>query len=58
MKKSHKKMHFSKILIYIFLSILAFIYLAPLVWMLFVSLYSTFYVINASSSYKKRCIIL
>lgn len=38
MKKSQKKIHLSKILIYIFLVILAFIYLAPLVWMLLVSL--------------------
>ena len=33
-----KKISISKVLIYIFLVILAFIYLAPLVWMLFVSL--------------------
>lgn len=32
-----KKISISKVLIYIFLVILAFIYLAPLVWMLFVS---------------------
>ncbi len=32
-----KKISITKIVIYIFLSILAFIYLAPLVWMLFVS---------------------
>ena len=38
MKKSKKKIHLSKILIYIFLIILAFIYLAPLAWMLLVSL--------------------
>lgn len=33
-----KKISISKVLIYIFLVILAFVYLAPLVWMLFVSL--------------------
>lgn len=33
-----KKINIAKIVIYIFLIILAFIYLAPLVWMLFVSL--------------------
>lgn len=38
MKKLQKKIHLSKILIYIFLIILAFIYLAPLAWMLLVSL--------------------
>ena len=32
-----KKISISKVLIYIFLVILAFVYLAPLVWMLFVS---------------------
>ena len=36
--KKQKKIHLSKILIYIFLIILAFIYLAPLAWMLLVSL--------------------
>lgn len=38
MKKFLKKIKLSKVLIYTFLSILAFIYLAPLVWMFFVSL--------------------
>ena len=38
MKKLQKKIHLSKILMYIFLIILAFIYLAPLAWMLLVSL--------------------
>ncbi len=33
-----KKIRVSKVLIYIFLVILAFVYLAPLVWMLFVSI--------------------
>ena len=36
--KKQKKIHLSKILIYIFLIIFAFIYLAPLAWMLLVSL--------------------
>ncbi len=38
MNRSKKKFSFSMTLIYLFLIVLAFIYIAPLVWMLFVSL--------------------